>query len=94
MKNLRKFASSLLALASVFLLAACGGGGVSQSSYEKLKPGMTATEVEAILGKPTETGGAGIGGISAGAKTWKDGDKEITVMFTNEKVSTFTKKGF
>jgi hypothetical protein len=91
MKIFRSLAAFAIAL--VFLLAACGGG-VNDDNYNKLKSGMTVSEVEAILGKPTESGGAGIGGMTAGAKTWKSGDKEITVVFANDKVASFAKKGF
>ena len=93
MKSLRRLASVVSCLLIVVAVAACGGG-VSQGSYDKINNGMTAAEVESILGKPTDSGGGGIGGMSAGSKTWKSGDKSITVTFMNEKVSLKGKAGF
>lgn len=74
-------------------LAGCGSK-VTKSNFDQIKTGMTLAEVEAILGKGTEsTGAAGaIGDLAGSAKsvTWKDGDKSITVNFVNDKVALKT----
>ena len=40
------------------LVAGCGGGGVSQSQFDKLKIGMTRTDVEGVLGKENKEASA------------------------------------
>jgi outer membrane protein assembly factor BamE (lipoprotein component of BamABCDE complex) len=73
----------------VITLAGCGNK-VTKSNFDQIKAGMTLAQVEAILGKGTEsTGAAGaIGNLAGSAKvvTWKDVDKTITVTFANDKV--------
>jgi hypothetical protein len=39
-------------LGSVLALTACGTCGFPESNLAKIKPGMTSTQVEAILGRP------------------------------------------
>ena len=86
-----------LAILALIVVVACGGG-VSQENYDKIKDGMTLEEVEDILGKHTGGGGASaeVGGLKLGgaAYKWEDGDKSITVTFTNDKVSLKAKTGF
>lgn len=79
-------------LAFALTLAACGGGGVNQANYDKIENGMTLEQVKDILGEPAD--GGGIGGLSAGGYTWKDGDKSINITFANDKVAVKTKSGF
>jgi len=78
-------------------LAGCGGSKVSKDNFDKIKPGMTIAEVEAVLGKATDTKGVSgtIGDLAGSAKTmiWKDGDKTITVNFVNDKVAAMTSSG-
>ncbi len=82
------------AFALLLLVVACGSK-VSEENYAKIKNGMTLEEVKDVLGDPTETPAAiGIGGMSAGAYVWKDGDKTITVTMTNDKVTLVAKSGF
>jgi len=81
----------------VVMLAGCGGSKVTKDNFDKIKTGMTVAEVEAILGKGTETQSAAgaIGDLAGSAKTitWKDGDKTITVNFLNDKVATTASTG-
>ena len=90
----------VVSIASLVLaLAATGcGGGVSQSNYDKIQPGMTQDQVEGILGTGKEqttnsmsTPGMAVGGISLPAMsgkilTWQDGSKTITVTLKDGKV--------
>ena len=79
----------LVALGAL-MLAGCGSK-VTKSNFDQIKTGMTLAEVEAILGKGTESTGASaaIGDLAGSAKSvvWKDGDKSITVNFLNDKVA-------
>ena len=90
---MKRMTTLCLVLICAFFLAACGGG-VDQSSYDKIENGMTLDEVKGILGEPTEGGGAGALGVSGGSYTWKDGDKTINLTFVNDKVTLKAKTGF
>lgn len=79
-------------LAVLFVFTACGSK-ITTDNYDKIQTGMSQEEVEKILGKPTDSGGGGIGGMSAGTATWKDGDKSIAVTFMNGKVTLKVKSG-
>jgi outer membrane protein assembly factor BamE (lipoprotein component of BamABCDE complex) len=83
-----------------FALAACAAGcasKVSQSNYDKIQQGMTVAEVEGILGKGEVAASAGlaIGKVDLSTKTivWKDGQKQITVIFGGDKVVSKTQTG-
>ena len=94
MKSPTRILASLLACLLIVGLVACAK--VTQENYDKIKDGMTAKEVEAILGKPVEGegGGVALGGMSAGTKVWKDGNKKISITFMNDKVTLKAKDGF
>ena len=74
----------------VLMLGGCGAK-VSKSNYDKIKDGMTVSEVESILGKGTEQAGVAgtLGKLTGSGKimVWKDGDKTITVTFKDDKVA-------
>ena len=92
---------------SLFLAAGVAGCGskVDQSDYDKVNNGMTQAQVEGILGTDKEqstnaaatpgvsVGGMSVPGMSAKTVTWKDGDKTIIVVFTNDKVASKTSSG-
>jgi hypothetical protein len=84
-------------LAGVFLVAlgGCSSGGSSSSkvtkdNFDKVTTGMTQAQVEDILGKGTEAGGAAATASDSSGPgkviIWKDGDKSITVKFVNDQV--------
>jgi hypothetical protein len=78
-----------LALALCLILAGCGSK-VTKDNFDKISTGMTESQVEAIMGKGEEQSAAvAVPGMSVSAKTivWKDGEKSISVVFTNGKVS-------
>jgi hypothetical protein len=93
---------SIVVVACTFLLSVilgCGGmNPVNKTSYEKIKNGMSLSEVESILGKGKEqaSSGGSFGGISMEAKgmVWQDGNKIITVMFMNDAVQSKAQMGF
>jgi hypothetical protein len=70
---------------AALLLAACCSK-ITPENFERIGNGMTQAEVIAILGQPTETSAIGIGGLSGGMATWRDGSTEISVQFVNDKV--------
>jgi hypothetical protein len=75
----------LAALLMILLLTACGPR-VSQENYERISNDMSTTEVNAILGKPTEVSSFAIGGLSATTAKWVGKTHTITITFANEKV--------
>ncbi len=77
----------------VGIVSGCAKSDVSKSSYDKITKGMTLEEVEVVLGKgkASETGEGLVdvkaNGTSASVWVWEDGDKTITVVFENNKVT-------
>jgi hypothetical protein len=63
-------------------LSACGSK-VTKENYEKIKPGMTKKEVEAILGSPTKTVAMAMANIAL----WKDSNNVIWVSYKDGKVA-------
>jgi len=85
-------------IAACLAVTGCGGGKVNKENKDKIKTGMTESEVEAVLGKPTTSEDKEIEmmGVKAKVKvaTWKDGDKHITVTYDKDnKVQTVTATG-
>ena len=77
----------LVLLASCLLLTACNK--LSQDNYAQLKPGMSKTEVEGLLGKPTECAGA----LGMSSCTWGDEQRFISVQYAGDQVLLFSGKG-
>jgi hypothetical protein len=78
---------NLAILAACVLLAACSK--INQENYSKLKAGMPKTEVESLLGSPTECSGA----IGLTSCTWGDEKTFISVQFAGDKVMMFSGQG-
>jgi hypothetical protein len=69
-----------------FILGACVSK-INQENYEKIQKGMTLEEVKAIIGEPTESKSAGIGGLVSGTSAvWKGDNMTIDIKFLNDKV--------
>lgn len=66
-------------------LSGCGSR-INQANYDKIQDNMTEAQVEAVLGKPTETSSSAILGITTRSSTWKDKNGTISVQFLNGKV--------
>jgi hypothetical protein len=75
----------IAAALAALLLAACGSK-ISAENFERIQNGMSQKEVVALLGEPSESSAIGIGGLSGGMATWKDGNTVISVQFVNDKV--------
>lgn len=67
------------------LLLGCGSK-VTQENFEKIRSGMTESEVTAILGRPTESNSIGFGPVGGTTSAWKDDGRTITIQFVNGKV--------
>ena len=102
--SLLMFSRSLMALSAMACLCFTGcdsTSAVTKTNFDKIKPGMTAQEVEGILGKPTTiTGGEAAlptggftaldvpeGKVGATVKTWTEGSNTAVVTFLNDKVT-------
>jgi hypothetical protein len=60
---------------------------INQENYEKIKKSMTLEEVKAIIGEPTESKSAGVGGLISGTSAvWKGDNMTIDIKFLNDKV--------
>jgi len=77
-----------LLMVSVFvLMTACSK--VNNENYDAIETGMDYSEIEALLGNPTECDE--IFGMKQ--CKWGDYNKNIDVKFIADKVSIFSKKG-
>ena len=91
-----------LAMISLTLAGCDASSKISKANYDQVTNGMTESEVEAILGAPTQQGGANVnlpsanvagldlqgGKFGSTTKTWTQGSDTITVQFVNDKVFT------
>lgn len=88
MRNSKLFAV-VLALFLVHAIAGCDKR-LSINAYDRVKNGMSVSEVESILGPGTEQASseAGYGEISMSGKVlvWQDGMRIISITFMNDQV--------
>ena len=94
MRHIRNLTLAAIMIA-VFFFTGCSK--VNRENYDKIKTGMTLSEVESVLGKGTETSGgsASIGDLTGSAKviTWNRDGTSITVTLVNDKVMTKSEEG-
>ena len=74
-------------IAFCMALAACNK--LNQENFSKLKTGMTKTEVEELLGKPTECAGA----LGFSSCTWGDQKTYVSIQYAGDKVLIFSGEG-
>lgn len=72
-------------VAAVLLVAACTQA--TAENYARVQAGMTRDEVYAILGKPDEVSGSGLGPFTLSSETWKGRKQTIHITFGGEKVA-------
>ena len=60
-----------------------------QENYSKLSAGMAKSEVETLLGKPTDCSGA----LGMSSCTWGDKNSFISVQYAGDKVLMFSGQG-
>lgn len=73
-----------LALATA-LLTACST--VTPDHYAKIEAGMSRDEVYAILGKPDQVSGGGIGPLTVSSEHWTGRKHSIHITFGGDKVA-------
>jgi hypothetical protein len=73
------------ALACLLLLGACSK--VNADNYAKLDAGMSRDAVHAVLGKPDEATGGGIGDLTMTTETWASSKQVISVTFAGDKLA-------
>ncbi|MET1081157.1 MAG: outer membrane protein assembly factor BamE [Pseudomonas sp.] len=78
---------SIALLSLCLLLAACNK--LTQENYAQLTAGMDRTEVQALLGDPTECSGA----LGLSSCTWGDEQRFISVQYAGDKVLLFSGQG-
>ena len=78
---------TLMLLGAVLCLSACSK--INQENYAKLQAGMAKTEVEALLGAPTECSGA----VGISSCIWGDEKTFISVQYAGDKVLLFSGQG-
>ena len=78
---------SIALLSFCVLLVACSK--VNQENYSKLSAGMAKSEVETLLGKPTDCSGA----LGMSSCTWGDKNSFISVQYAGDKVLMFSGQG-
>ncbi|MES0874485.1 outer membrane protein assembly factor BamE [Sinimarinibacterium sp. HSW-8] len=78
---IRRIAVSVLAL----WLVACNR--VTPENYEKIESGMSRDEVHALLGKPDEVSGGGVGRMTLMTERWNGREHVISVTFATDKVT-------
>ena len=59
---------------------------VPWENFEKIRSGMTESEVTAILGRPTGSNSVRFGPVGGTTSTWKDDGRTVTIQFMNGKV--------
>ncbi|MBD8496029.1 outer membrane protein assembly factor BamE [Pseudomonas syringae] len=74
-------------LASLVLLSACNK--INQENYSKLSSGMPKTQVDELLGSPTECSGA----LGLSSCTWGNEQTFISVQYAGDKVVMFSGQG-
>jgi hypothetical protein len=77
-------------LFGLLLLGLIGCSKVTPTSYAKIQVGMTRESLQEILGKPSDERSAGtdigIVGVTGKMLTWKDADRQISVVLVNDTV--------
>ncbi|MEQ1440476.1 hypothetical protein AAG565_14045 [Fontimonas sp. SYSU GA230001] len=70
---------------SLLVLSACSK--VTPDNYGKLRAGMSPDEVHAILGRPDQVSGGGLGALTITTETWNGPHHVVTVTFAGEKLT-------
>jgi outer membrane protein assembly factor BamE (lipoprotein component of BamABCDE complex) len=86
LRRLYQLRAVVLVMVICMSLVSCGSFKISQENFEKIKTGMSLTQVTAILGEPTESSSVDVAVFSGTVSKWKAGDVTITIQFVNGKV--------
>ncbi len=90
--EMKKAVKRFSGIASVIVLSVLllGCTKINQANFDKVQNDMTMSEVEAILGKPTESNSVGIGPLSGANVVWKGEKGTITIQYLGGKVKMKT----
>ena len=86
LRRLYQLRAVALVMVICMSLVSCSGFKISQENFEKIKTGMSLSQVTAILGEPTESSSVDVAVFSGTVSKWKAGDVTITIQFVNGKV--------
>ena len=87
MIGLNKIILKLIFYIGLLVIVGACVNKINQENYKKIQTGMTLEEVKTILGEPTESKSAGIGGLVSGTSAvWKGEGMTIDIKFLNGKV--------
>lgn len=92
MNSLKKI-SCLFAIAAVFLSASCERAGLSgskltEANYDQISMGMSKSQVETILGKPTSAETKDMVIFKKTTYRYEDGKKFAMITFKNDEVDS------
>ncbi len=91
MNSLKKKICSLLIVASLLALGACdrstlSGSKLTSANYDQISMGMSKTQVETILGKPTTAETKDMVIFKKTTYRYEDGTKFAMITFKNDEV--------
>ncbi len=84
-----RFSSALLLLATLFLSIGCdrlSGPKLTKANYDQVSTGMSKSQVETILGKPTSVDTKDMLIFKKTTYRYEDGEKFAMVTFKNDEV--------
>ena len=86
---MKKILIVFFSVAATVFFTGCGSK-ITQANYDKVKEGMTKTEVMALLGQPTETEVVGqTNGMDIKGPVWEgNGYKVVTLFSADDKLQT------
>jgi hypothetical protein len=84
---MKQISIALLSLVSAVLITGCGSGNkITKENYDKVKEGMTRTEVVSILGEPTGSELVGqINDTEIKGPVWEGRGLKIVTMFSQDR---------
>jgi hypothetical protein len=84
------FKKIFLTISSLSILLSIGCSDLTKENYDRLKVGMSYSEVETILGEADQC----IGTIGIKNCKWGDDKKYIAVNFAEDKIIIYSGQGF
>lgn len=82
---MKYFAHVFMSLLMAFVLVACSSK-LTNENLDKVKAGMSETEVKKILGNPEKVATSETLGIRGTSYYYKNGSKEVKILFLNNNV--------